>query len=438
MAEERMRATRIVRKQPQHVQEVKVEICVVGSGAAGVSAAIEAARAGHTVALIDSSPMLGGQAVNSIIGTFAGLVSNGPDPYLFTYGIAEDIIRELGPQRNILLRPLYNTVQYDEVALARWIDRTVRSLGITVILGAVLRGARIEGRRITSVDLATRFGDVRLYANGFIDATGDAALTWHAGLPCREPEEGPIYGTQVAVVEGINEEHYPEFQVLRERMKEKADQYGLERYDGIVVLFPGRGTAVLNTTHVETPLEPIAASEKALEGRDRVDKTFNFLKHEFPLAFGQSRIRTYAFPGIRQTRWIVGRHQLTAEEVRQGTYFSDAIARTAWPIELHNKMNGYLWEPFDVDHVHYIPLGSLTPPDVDNLAAAGRCIDADVVALASVRVMGPCMATGAAAAHALSLAGTGSVHEIDIAQLQQRLHDNLHRRDPFSKIVQNQ
>ena len=63
----------------------------------------------------------------------------------------------------------------------------------------------------------------------------------------------------------------------------------------------------------------------------------------------------------------------------------------------------------------------MTPPAVDNLVAAGRCIDGDATALSSVRVMGPCIAMGAAAAHALDLAGRGSVHEIDLEALRKRL-----------------
>jgi hypothetical protein len=39
------------------------------------------------------------------------------------------------------------------------------------------------------------------------------------------------------------------------------------------------------------------------------------------------------------------------------------------------------------------------------------------------------MAMGMAAAHTLDLAGRGSVHEIDIHQLQLRLKDNLDRTD---------
>jgi hypothetical protein len=36
---------------------------------------------------------------------------------------------------------------------------------------------------------------------------------------------------------------------------------------------------------------------------------------------------------------------------------------------------------------------------------------------------------GAAAAHALDLAGTGPVHAVDLAALRERLADNLDRRD---------
>jgi hypothetical protein len=56
-------------------------------------------------------------------------------------------------------------------------------------------------------------------------------------------------------------------------------------------------------------------------------------------------------------------------------------------------------------------------------------MDGDVAALSSVRVMGPCMAMGKAAVNALDLAGSGSVHQIDVAALQERLEDNLLRTD---------
>src|SRR6202008_1206953 len=72
------------------------DFSVVGAGISGISAALEAARLGRKVILVDGQPSLGGQAVNSIIGTFCGLFSNGTHGYQFTRGIADDILEPLG------------------------------------------------------------------------------------------------------------------------------------------------------------------------------------------------------------------------------------------------------------------------------------------------------------------------------------------------------
>jgi hypothetical protein len=108
-------------------------------------------------------------------------------------------------------------------------------------------------------------------------------------------------------------------------------------------------------------------------------------------------------------------------------------------VELHDRSDGYVWEMFPADHVHYVPLRSMLPPGVHNLVAAGRCIDGDAAALSSVRVMGPCSAMGFAAAHVLDMAARSrpqsfgmidfdalsSVHSTDIELLRSRLGANL-------------
>ena len=78
MTDSAQMATRVVRRtSAAAAKAVDADICVVGAGIAGVSAALEAARLGRKVVLVDGLPALGGQAVNSIIGTFCGLFSNG-------------------------------------------------------------------------------------------------------------------------------------------------------------------------------------------------------------------------------------------------------------------------------------------------------------------------------------------------------------------------
>jgi len=412
--------------------KVDADICVAGAGITGVSAAIEAARLGRKVVLVDGLPSLGGQAVNSIIGTFCGIFANGDDRYQFTHGIIDEILDDLGASDDLYYRvgPGWTTVFYDEIALSRWIERKIQEAGVEVILGAVIRSVEFENRRVKKLHIATRYGDVELSAKGFVDASGDAVLAWLSGLPCREPAQ-TIYGTQMVVVEGVNEEGAPSREEIAERIAETASKYGVVREDGLAFFFEGRGTVGLNMTHMETPLEPMATSAMALEGRRQADNAVKLLRAEFPETFGECRVRAYGLPGIRQTRWIVGKHHLKVQEVIDGTKFDDAIARTAWGIEVHDTPENIIWDSFGTGHVHYVPLGSLTPPDADNLVAAGRCIDADISALSSVRVMAPCAAMGAAAAHALDLAGDGSIHQIDMGDLRTRLKDNLERTDHY-------
>jgi hypothetical protein len=427
-------ATRLVRRAPGPAATVvEADLCVLGAGIAGIAAALTAARLGRRVVLADSLPTLGGQAVNSVIGLFAGLFSNGFDGYQLTRGIADEILRDLDAQGALHWRrgPPHKVVLYDDVALARWIEEAVRKAGITVLLGAVLREVDVEGQgRVRELRFAHRCGDVQVRAQGFVDASGDAALCWQAGFACREFGDGPIYGTQMVVLEHVNEAALPTREELAAHQHEMAPKYGMLRRDGFAFPFVGRGIALVNMTHIETPLEPLAFSATSLEGRHHADKAIAFLKGEYPEAFGKARVRLYGQPGIRQTRWIVGRQQLTADQVRAGTTFPDAIARTAWPIELHSHAEGYIWQPFPPEHMHYVPFGALVPAEAQNVVAAGRCIDGDAAALSSVRVMGPGMAMGIAAAHALDLAGAGSVQQIDTAALVDRVRENVEGEGP--------
>ena len=420
-----LRLAEVTRPAADDTQRISADVCVVGAGIAGLSAAIESARLGRDVVLVDSLPVIGGQMVHSLIGLFCGVFGNAPSCLQLTLGVFDDIFRDLGPAGDLhFARGHTTTVFYNEVALGRWLEKTIQALGVRTVLGAVLQRACLRDGRIESVLLASRYGDVQITARGFVDASGDAALTWQAGLPCWVPER-PIYGSQQVIVENLDESHQPGPGEIDLRIQEKGEQYGLLRRGGLAFFYPGRGTAVLNVTHIEAPLDPVGASRAQLDGKTQADQALALLRAEFPETFGGARVRAYGYPGRRQTRWIKGRHQLTTQEVRSGTRFPDAVARTAWPIELHDRPEGYVWEMFPADHVHYVPLRSMTPPGAHNLVAVGRCVDGDAAALSSIRVMGPCAAMGAGAAHALDLAGTGSVHEVDPDKLAVRVAPNI-------------
>jgi len=426
--------TRIVRRPDGdgRVRVVDADICVLGAGISGVTAAVEAARLGNKVVLVDGAPAIGGQAIGSIIGTLIGLYTHGPDAWQITHGLADEFIADLTSEGSLLRHHNFTvTFQYDEVRLGRWMEHKVEESGVSVLVGAVLTGVGFQDRRVRHVDFATRFGPVRVRANGYVDSSGDASLSYAAGLELREPT-APIYGSMNFLIERYDSENVLklDMKIVHSRLKEVGSQYGLVRHDGWLMPFHDKGFMLANISHIETPLDPLGAADMVFQGRRQADNVLAFLKSEFPEIFSNARIRAYGNPGIRQTRWIVSRRQLTLDDIRKAERPADAVARCAWSVELHDTRETVHWEHFEHGHVYYIPLSCLTPKDADNILVAGRCADADSHALSAIRVMGPCMAMGTAVAHALDLAGPNGVDSIDMPELQRRLYDNLDRRDP--------
>lgn len=99
----------------------------------------------------------------------------------------------------------------------------------------------------------------------------------------------------------------------------------------------------------------------------------------------------------RAGRMIVGPYVLTGDDVLAGRKFPDAVARAAWPIEQWDAKGAVRFKYLPAGANYEIPARSLRAARVENLFMAGKTISADVDAIASARVMGGCLATGAAA-----------------------------------------
>src|SRR5690606_14092880 len=126
-----------------------------------------------------------------------------------TYGLADELIDELTASGDLLRRHSTRTgtvtFQYDVMQLGRWMERKLEDAGVRCLTGATLTGVEFDDRRLRKLDLATRYGGVRVEAAGFVDASGDAVLSWHASLPVREPT-APVYGSLNFLLEGYDEE----------------------------------------------------------------------------------------------------------------------------------------------------------------------------------------------------------------------------------------
>ena len=107
----------------------------------------------------------------------------------------------------------------------------------------------------------------------------------------------------------------------------------------------------------------------------------------------------------------------------RGRHFDDGICRAAWPIELHVPGGLTEWRFLEDDRWYTVPYRCLVPERIANLLVAGRCVSATREGFASVRVIGPCMGEGQAAATAIAVshARGGRLPDVDVAELRSRL-----------------
>jgi len=141
--------------------------------------------------------------------------------------------------------------------------------------------------------------------------------------------------------------------------------------------------------------------------------------NRFAPGFEKARLRTFGMTvGIRDTRKIEGRYNLTENDVRNQARFDDSIGIFPEFIDGY----GVLVLP-TTGRYFEIPYGVLLPHKVENLLVAGRCIAGDEISHASVRSMMCCTVTGqgAGVAAAVSIKEGVSLRALDIGRLQAEL-----------------
>ena len=121
--------------------------------------------------------------------------------------------------------------------------------------------------------------------------------------------------------------------------------------------------------------------------------------------------------GIRDSRKITARHNLTAKDVAMQGRFTDSIGIFPEFIDGYN----ILILP-TTGRYFQVPYGCMVP-DVDNLLVAGRCVSGDMVAHAATRNMMCCTVTGqgAGVAAAVSLRLNQTTSQVNITAVQQEL-----------------
>jgi hypothetical protein len=150
----------------------------------------------------------------------------------------------------------------------------------------------------------------------------------------------------------------------------------------------------------------------------------SFLKRYVPGFEDSYVVQSGVNIGVRETRRFVGEYRLTAGDLLNARKFDDAIARAAYPVDIHNPAGkGTILQRVPPGQAYDIPLRALIPKGLENLLLAGRCISGTHEAHSSYRVMPTSMATGQAAGVCAALgakSGRG-VRQINAAEVQSEL-----------------
>ena len=161
------------------------DVVVVGSGSAGATAAVAAARNGARTLLLEKLPFLGGVST-AVLDTFYGFYTPGSRARKVVGGLADEVVaglRRLGP---VVERP--NTygagtgVTYLAEHLKVVWESLVTGAGVTVLLHAFVQDTEVRDGQVRRLVVATKAGLARVEAAVVVDASGDADVCHFAGL----------------------------------------------------------------------------------------------------------------------------------------------------------------------------------------------------------------------------------------------------------------
>jgi hypothetical protein len=192
----------------------------------------------------------------------------------------------------------------------------------------------------------------------------------------------------------------------------------LPREDILFFATPHEHEVSVNSTRVTrvlgTDVWDLSYAES--ESRRQMAQIAEFLRRYVPGFEKAYAVQSGINIGVRETRRILGEYQLNAADVLNARKFDDAIARGAYPVDIHNPAgSGTVLKRLPPGEAYDIPLRCLLPQSTDGLIVAGRCMSGTHEAHSSYRVMPIVMATGQAAGVCAALAARVGKSPKDIA-----------------------
>ncbi len=437
------------------------QVLVVGSGAAGIAAAISAARQGANTLLVEYQGFLGG-----ISATLPWLGFHDRDYRQVVKGLPHEFVTRLqarGAASSYTLDiKCGSLVSVDSHIWKILAIEMAHEAGVEVMLHTQVVDTLREGERITGVVVESKSGRQELRADVVIDASGDGdvaargGVAWEKGrtadglvqaptlvfrlggldrarfvAACKDPAlryrewiaDDPVLwekncrrlDTMEAIVLGG-------FAGLIERARrDGAATFPQTRVVGVKTHRADQLTVVMTRVLGLDPTDVASVSEAYVRLYAQVSELLQFFRAYVPGAEATYLLEIAPMLGVRESRRIVGDYMMTKDDVVEGRRPDDTVAMGAYHIDIHRPAGTWV-ESHNVQ-AYGIPLRSLIAGGVDGLLMAGKCLSATHEAVASTRVIPICMAQGQAVgtAAAMAIASGVDVRSLAVGSLQGRL-----------------
>ena len=383
------------------------DVCVVGGGIAGVSAACAAAKSGVKVILVERFAITGGMLTTGGVANFCGQMSGQGEVF-------DRVLSDLRKFNALGYKNRKSVFHYEILAIV--LQELLLRRGVKLLLHTRFVDVVHKDGLISGCIVAGKSGPEAIRAKQFIDCTGDGDVARFAGFSVMKGRAEDGLQLPMSLMYFVRDVDRDEafVQLPQGWFKPIYNKSELP----MTSIWPDGPRA--NAIKIKIPMFDSTNTESLTNAEIRARRRMMEVLHYHQRVENRTWLLDHCSPtiGIREGCRILGDYVLKVEDLRAGRQFEDAIARGTFYLDAHKPDDDKRTYILPKDQLkvppYQIPLRCLISRDAKNLWMAGRCFSAVQLALSSARVSTTCSMMGQAAGIAAALCAKKSCKPRDL------------------------